>query len=280
MIYNAAECNAINKKCHQCHHRELAGQPKTMSNTQNHTTIQQRQRQQRQILAMMGIEQWIRTESPTLEMASITIYAEPMPPTVQQPASSECDRHHMTHLHGRTGSANDVYTDTAPIPDNFVRVIDKYVNNNHIIQASAPIAEQVSTIETGTNSLDDTSPDKIAAFDLQGGRYQDWVLMVDIQALNHDSQKLWQNMLQALSLDCETASFPICAGMDTAELANASLAGYVFRVGRREDIKVAALTILPEGLSHPNLIPVPTLDALLADSRLKRQLWQQLSGSQ
>ena len=101
--------------------------------------------------------------------------------------------------------------------------------------------------------------------------------MVDIQALNHDSQKLWQNITQALSISCETTSFPICEGMDTAELANASLAGYVFKIGRREEIKVAALTALPDGLEHPNLSTVPTLDDMLADSSLKRQLWEQLS---
>ena len=118
---------------------------------------------------------------------------------------------------------------------------------------------------------------KVAPFDLQGGRYGDWVILVDIQALNNDSQKLWQNITQALSISCETTSFPICEGMDTAELANASLAGYVFKIGRREEIKVAALTVLPDGLEHPNFTTVPTLDEMLKDSKLKRQLWEQLS---
>ena len=118
---------------------------------------------------------------------------------------------------------------------------------------------------------------KVVPFDLQGGRYGDWVILVDIQALNNDSQKLWQNITQALSISCETTSFPICEGMDTAELANASLAGYVFKIGRSEEIKVAALTALPDGLEHPNLSTVPTLDDMLADSSLKCQLWEQLS---
>lgn len=118
---------------------------------------------------------------------------------------------------------------------------------------------------------------KVVPFDLQGGRYGDWVILVDIQALNNDSQKLWQNITQALSITCDTTSFPICEGMDTAELANASLAGYVFKIGRSEEIRVASLTELPEGLEHPNLTTAPTLDEMLADSNLKRQLWVQLS---
>ena len=103
------------------------------------------------------------------------------------------------------------------------------------------------------------------------------MILVDIQALNHDSQKLWQNITQALSISCETTSFPICEGMDTAELANASLAGYVFKIGRSEEIKIAALTVLPDGLEHPSVTTVPTLDEMLTDSSLKRQLWEQLS---
>ena len=114
-------------------------------------------------------------------------------------------------------------------------------------------------------------------FNLQGGRYGDWVVLVDIQALNNESEKLWQNITQALSITCETTSFPICEGMDTAELANASLAGYVFKLGRSEEIKVAALTALPEGLEHPNLTTVPTLEEMLTNNKLKRQLWEQLS---
>ena len=65
--------------------------------------------------------------------------------------------------------------------------------------------------------------------------------------------------------------------MDTAELANASLAGYIFKLGQSEDIKIAVLTALPEGLTHPNFTEVPSLETMLIDSTHKRHLWQQLS---
>ena len=116
-------------------------------------------------------------------------------------------------------------------------------------------------------------------FSLHGGRYGNWVILVDMQTLSGDSQKLWQNITQALSMTCETTAFPICAGMDTAELANASLAGYVFKIGRSEEVQVAALTALPDGLTHPALTTLPTLDEMLANSRLKRQFWQQIAKS-
>ena len=104
--------------------------------------------------------------------------------------------------------------------------------------------------------------------------------MVDIQALDNHSQKLWQNICQALSLECETTSFPICEGMDTLELANASIAGYIFKIGRSDTIKVASLTPLPSGLRYANRVIVPTLAEMLEDAMLKQHLWQQLSKPQ
>ncbi|HBL95572.1 MAG TPA: hypothetical protein DD294_00970, partial [Psychrobacter sp.] len=150
---------------------------------------------------------------------------------------------------------------------------------DEVVQSTtAPIApQQLSQSSHNSDSVNDDSLKKVAPFSLQGGRYGDWVILVDIQALNSDSQKLWNNITQALSMTHETTSFPICAGMDTVELANASLAGYTFRIGLREEIKVAALTVLPEGLQHPNLMTVPTLDDMIADSDAKRQLWERIS---
>ena len=150
---------------------------------------------------------------------------------------------------------------------------------DEVVQSTtAPIAShQLSQSNHNSDSVNDDSLKKVAPFSLQGGRYGDWVILVDIQALNSDSQKLWNNITQALSMTHETTSFPICAGMDTVELANASLAGYIFRIGLREEIKVAALTVLPEGLQHPNLMTVPTLDDMIADSDAKRQLWERIS---
>ena len=47
-----------------------------MSDTPEQLILRQRQRQQRQILAMMGIEQWVQPNSPTMNMTSIPLAAE------------------------------------------------------------------------------------------------------------------------------------------------------------------------------------------------------------
>ncbi|MGG1353519.1 DNA polymerase III subunit psi [Psychrobacter pacificensis] len=300
-----------------------------MSDTQDPLNVLQRRVQQRQILAMMGINQWVRPESSTVNIADITIDSvehsntgsidtasannEPASAgaaieTVVQPTSGydTNDSYNSNHddvnddTHG-LGIHEQAATEQSPVTYSFDSVSNEIsatsdaprlhnspdIESNQtaaffideVVQSTtAPIAShQLSQSNHNSDSVNDDSLKKVAPFSLQGGRYGDWVILVDIQALNSDSQKLWNNITQALSMTHETTSFPICAGMDTVELANASLAGYVFRIGLREEIKVAALTVLPEGLQHPNLMTVPTLDDMIADSDAKRQLWERIS---
>ncbi|WP_201578274.1 hypothetical protein [Psychrobacter okhotskensis] len=293
-----------------------------MSDIQDPLIVLQHRMQQRQILAMMGINQWVQPSSETLSIADISAPALPeqtvanstlanastpsnatasSATSTEQP-SLESSNIESLNINAISGMVDDesnhsyddanetglsqsdqqspaTYSFDSTVPDISKPAVTSLVNT--VVQHTtidnindAPSFEDVGFKEEG---FKEESFKKVAPFDLQGGRYGDWVILVDIQALNNDSQKLWQNITQALSISCETTSFPICEGMDTAELANASLAGYVFKIGRREEIKVAALTVLPDGLEHPNFTTVPTLDDMLADSSLKRQLWEQLS---
>lgn len=293
-----------------------------MSDIQDPLIVLQHRMQQRQILAIMGINQWVQPSSGTLSIADISAPALPDAVTAnaritshstasttstEQP-SVEFSNNKSSHIASPNVNAiadmvddesiNHYYDDAnetglshsdpqSPVsyhfdstaPDISKPAVTSLANT--VVQQSAidNVNNAVSFEDSSSkeNNFKDDIFKKVAPFDLQGGRYGDWVILVDIQALNNDSQKLWQNITQALSISCETTSFPICEGMDTAELANASLAGYVFKIGRREEIKVAALTVLPDGLEHPNFTTVPTLDEMLKDSKLKRQLWEQLS---
>ncbi|WP_201581372.1 hypothetical protein [Psychrobacter glacincola] len=299
-----------------------------MSDIQEPLIVLQQRMQQRQILAMMGINQWVQPSSETMNIADISAPTLPDPatthstiantsiasvaaaPTTEQPTiespngedisigmshsasadslSGIVDDESTNHYYDDANDTDLSYSDQqSPVtysfdsttPDISKPAVTSFVDTV-VQQTSIVDINDASSFENGSfkeEGFQEESFKKVAPFDLQGGRYGDWVILVDIQALNHDSQKLWQNITQALSISCETTSFPICEGMDTAELANASLAGYVFKIGRSEEIKIAALTVLPDGLEHPNLTTAPTLDEMLTDSNLKRQLWEQLS---
>ena len=291
-----------------------------MSDIQDPLTVLQHRAQQRQILAMMGINQWIQPESKTINITDIAMDIESQSnaeylsidqtsttlpnteylgdeyPNVGAPSAKSVATEVPINVSiGTARNMDEQFTETQtineqnPVTYSFDRLSsDTPVNANATVSpanrtASSFIDEAVqsATAPVPQRHVDQNthneSQKKVAPFTLQGGRYGDWVILVDIQALTSDSQKLWQNITSALSISCETTSFPICEGMDTAELANASLAGYVFRMGRSEEIKVAALTVLPDGIEHPTLTVVPTLDDMLEDSSLKRKLWNQIS---
>lgn len=313
-----------------------------MSDIKDPLMALQQRMQQRQILALMGINQWVHPNSKTMNIADIVapIASHMTTQSIRSHMSAEQpsidDLNKITANSGVVGSDvvvnSDVANNTMP-NTNSMAVVSAIVEAEFDSADNLDSAYDHDAIELDVNSFDADDVDlhrpqqpspvsyhfdsmaaapvlnadiddielqqtslsteqdypiesrydntvntlKVTPFDLQGGRYGDWVVFVDIQALNHDSQKLWQNITQALSITCETTSFPICAGMDTAELANASLAGYVFKIARSEEIKVAALTALPDGLEHPKLMTVPTLDEMLADSGIKRQFWAQLA---
>ena len=301
-----------------------------MSDIQDPLIVLQQRMQQRQILAMMGINQWVQPSSETMNIADIsapaildsisadsTIHHISTAPissttTIKQPsiASPNIDAINdemspitsadapasivndasIEHYYDNTSNnvnetdlseTNVSYSDPqSPVSYSFDTTAPN-TSNQAVTSLVDTVVQQTAVASEQTHFGNDQHENivKVAPFDLQGGRYGNWVILVDIQALNNESQKLWQNITQALSISCETTSFPICEGMDTAELANASFAGYVFKIGRSEEIQVVTLTALPKGLEHPNLTPAPTLDEMLADSSLKRQLWEMLSSS-
>ena len=287
-----------------------------MSDIQDPLILLQHRMQQRQILVMMGINQWVQPSSETLNIADIAVPttnphgitqaisspASTEQPNTEQPSIDVADINSADSIvslqvdgsangsydyHDAAMDANDIqgvssnaFNEQSPVtysfdttaPDTFNQAVTSLVDTA-VQQTVVPSEQTHFSNDQHENII------KVAPFDLQGGRYGNWVILVDIQALNNDSQKLWKNITQALSIDCETTSFPICEGMDTAELANASFAGYVFKIGRSEDIQVVTLTALPDGIEHPNLTTAPTLGEMLTDSRLKRQLWEMISSS-
>ncbi|MBH0065430.1 hypothetical protein [Psychrobacter sp. SZ93C1] len=286
-----------------------------MSDIADPLIVLQHRMQQRQILAMMGINQWVQPSSATINMADISAPTIP-DSTIDTPtqAVSSVTNIEQPSIEQKSNDTASIEMSNIAFADSVSAAIDDDATRNYYHDTSdvglespneqspvtysfdtsvkavgdVPVKSLVNEIVQQTTAAIGQSPiahinnddsfKKVSPFDLQGGRYGDWVVLVDIQALNNDSQKLWQNITQALSITCETTSFPICEGMDTAELANASLAGYVFKIGRSEEIQVVALTELPEGLEHPTLTAMPTLDEMLTDSSLKRQLWEKLSG--
>jgi hypothetical protein len=272
---------------------------------------QQRQAQRRQILAMMGVTPWVGRETVTASLQEIMAAAPELSiaspvslATTAAPASDignananvgSSASHNTTPTSSVTeatispspvignGYEGSAYTDSGyedadypPMPDEIKpkgNPIDPqfgYFEDKSAGTANNPV------VSSGDFADEEETQIPIEPFTLQGIRYNNWVLLVDSAALSTMAQKLWQNMQVGLSSRCDSLAFPFCKTMSTLDMANASLAGFVFKLGGSEHIQVAALTDLPEGLDHEQMVRTPLLEEMLSEPAQKRQLWQLL----
>lgn len=247
--------------------------------------------QQRQILAMMGLDIWVHRDSPTVSVDYDTYQGQNIEPEfgneLQPTAVSEAKNE-------VSEATNNAFTpELSPQPDT-----DTNTNTNQV-SVNNPVTAEVATNKTlarnpiqalkqkldvkedndNTNvkiSLAD-SLQQVEPFEIVGAHFKNWVLIADIVALK-DQQKLtlWENIIAALSLTPESLKFPICEGINDKESANASVAGFIFRLAKNNEVNVAALTAMPESIGHANIKQTPTLADMLANSELKKQFWQSL----
>lgn len=268
----------------------------------------QRQAQRRAILSMIGVTPWVGRETPTLSVQDIHAsgYGDEPKSRVQQVAAinSPVSREKSdfaqsdTYADATISRPVDVATVEVSAGQSYHATPESHTPESPVVveSESALRASEVSLApdESETNHQShqnqpsrrihsDEFADEsevqtpIAPFTLQGISYNNWVMLVDLAKLTPQAQKLWQNMHYGLSVQPDHLAFPFCKSMSTLDMANASLAGFVFKLGNSEQVQVTALTDLAEGLDHERMVRTPLLEEMLAEPSLKRQLWQLLS---
>lgn len=247
--------------------------------------------QQRQILAMMGLDIWVQRDRHSLSVdydayrqqhedktpsnikPSHTKPFNAKPATGSQPHptkgdQAQADQSLQSKGPGSTDSkpaANSQPMDTAELTRNPIQALKQKleVDDNKTTEVRVSLAE----------SLEQVDP-----FEIVGVHFKEWVLIADVSVFKEEPYfRLWENITNALSLTPQSLKFPICEGISDKEAANASVAGFIFNLAKNNEIKVAALTAMPNGIEHSNIQDMPKLSEMLADSKLKRQLWQRLN---
>lgn len=266
--------------------------------------------QQRQILAMMGLDIWVQRDCATIKVDYQT-FAE------QHKANSEAQLQSLQALMSETGvdqvtvegakevgnvcSKAQLQSPVAvptkavvgPDQDQTTAALDndkaqkssaisenQTVNNDPIqaLKQKFDASENKST-QLKVNLAD--SLEQVAPFEVIGAHFKDWVLLTDVSVFRDENTlRLWENIISGLSISPQLLKFPICPEISDKESANASVAGFIFSLAKNHEIKVAALTRMPKGIEHPQLEKVPYLTEMLEDSGLKKQLWQVLNQAQ
>ena len=266
--------------------------------------------QQRQILAMMGLDIWVQRDCATTKVDYQT-FAQ------QDKANSEAQLQSLQALMSETGvdqvtvegakEVGNVSSEAqlqspvavptkavvSPDQDQTTAALDndkaqkssaisenQTVNNDPIqaLKQKFDASENKST-QLKVNLAD--SLEQVAPFEVIGAHFKDWVLLADVSVFRDENTlRLWENILSGLSISPQLLKFPICPEISDKESANASVAGFIFSLAKNHEIKVAALTRMPKGIEHPQLEKVPYLTEMLEDSGLKKQLWQVLNQAQ
>ena len=266
--------------------------------------------QQRQILAMMGLDIWVQRDCATTKVDYQT-FAQ------QDKANSEAQLQSLQALMSETGvdqvtveGAKEVGNVSSeaqlqspvavptkavvgPDQDQTTAALDndkaqkssaisenQTVNNDPIqaLKQKFDASENKST-QLKVNLAD--SLEQVAPFEVIGAHFKDWVLLADVSVFRDENTlRLWENIISGLSISPQLLKFPICPEISDKESANASVAGFIFSLAKNHEIKVAALTRMPKGIEHPQLEKVPYLTEMLEDSGLKKQLWQVLNQAQ
>ena len=266
--------------------------------------------QQRQILAMMGLDIWVQRDCATTKVDYQT-FAQ------QHKANSEAQLQSLQALMSETGvdqvtvegakkvgnvsskaqlqSPVAVSTKAVVGPDQDQTTValdndkaqkssavseNQTVNNDPIqaLKQKFDASENKST-QLKVNLAD--SLEQVAPFEVIGAHFKDWVLLADVSVFRDENTlRLWENIISGLSISPQLLKFPICPEISDKESANASVAGFIFSLAKNHEIKVAALTPMPKGIEHPQLEKVPYLIEMLENSGLKKQLWQVLNQAQ
>lgn len=130
-----------------------------------------------------------------------------------------------------------------------------------------------------------TAVEPLIRFSVQARLIGDWIVLVPEQALQDEAcQRLWNNILQALSLDlpqvvaAEIFVWPLAEGArwQRMEGASAALAGFLYRLGKTQ--RVGLMGELPDQACPDRIERLPSLPELLANPLQKRSLWLLLRG--
>lgn len=133
------------------------------------------------------------------------------------------------------------------------------------------------------------------SFALQGVRFGQWVLIVDMLLMSRDEQSLWQSLKNALSNQADhqpiTAfyreiGYPLVknefrsdVGLNPAQYTfDGFVIGLCVSSGHHQAVQVAFLTDTPAGVIAQTAQTLPSIHQMMTSPALKKQFWQTVVG--
>lgn len=268
---------------------------------------------QQQLLAQLGIQLWLpnglaqfvaapSAHNPTQPSPSSTIH-----PTQTSKDVVDSGIGSRVHAAEYAGITADTVIKTETETETDLDLVATDVTQTIITtQEQQPSTQQTSQIDDNfiepvevdhshqTNAVDDANDDNIdngktiASFALQGLRYQQWLLLCDVEVLKQPEQAaLWQSMQRGLNSQVLQLNFPLVEGMNKLSLARAALQGFLTKVANSnqanpqpshiisyDNLNIGLLSSLSDELLLDEMQRLPYLAEMLENPLRKKQLWQ------
>lgn len=237
--------------------------------------------QQHRLLQQLQIDIWVSRHATVTEFDPLVKQLTAF--KVDKTIAGDDDNKVESFVEKTTPSLADTSTQIAPI------------TNPNIVDTAHSISPQIdkdsSSVSTNIENNETHQPistDKtIQSFSLKGFYRNNWVVIVDMAHLTEEQQKLWESLSNALNVSCDVFNFPNLyldknmMGNDqtnSVDMANIHFLGFINRLTLyKQEINIACLTQLTEGLADTRIKQVPTLKQMLEDANKKRELWQLLN---
>lgn len=237
--------------------------------------------QNRHILSMMGISLWAKKSHATTHVHHV------------------CDRMSNPRL---ARILDMVIPQAMPEPLVLVDKDEICHKLQHLNQPSSQLPQSLDLTNVPKQPSDDAKPTPVSPppaladirYQLQGVRYRDWLVVVDMTHLDTNAQSLWFSLSQALTNHAQThglawrvheVAYPFVED-DYAEHQNFTPAQDVFlgfMIGLAlpnalSAFRVAFLTPLPDGIDYLVSHDLPSIDDMIKNANHKRALWQKVVG--
>lgn len=259
--------------------------------------------QNRHILALAGIPLWIKKHPIEQDGADADIVS--LPPTYDRLQSNP----RLNHLLPNKSPASSPKLPKLPKPSTKQHTklgVSSSVAQNVKLpskpQASSvvEISKQAPQATTKPQRQSETSKSALPAhldvrFALQGVRFGQWVLIVDVLMMNRDEQSLWQSLKNALSNQANhqpitifyrEITYPLIknefrsdVGLNPAQYTfDGFVIGLCVSAGQHQAVQVAFLTDMPTAIITQTTQSLPNIHQMMMNPALKKQFWQTVVG--
>ena len=265
--------------------------------------------QNRHILALAGIPLWTKKHPIEQDGADADIVS--LPPTYDRLQSNPRLNHLLPNKSPASSPKLPKLSKLPKLPKPSTKQHTKLGVSSSVAQnvklPSKPQASSVVEINkqapqatTKPQRQSETSKSALPAhldvrFALQGVRFGQWVLIVDVLMMNRDEQSLWQSLKNALSNQANhqpiTAfyreiTYPLIknefrsdVGLNPAQYTfDGFVIGLCVSAGQHQAVQVAFLTDIPTAIITQTTQSLPNIHQMMMNPALKKQFWQTVVG--